>query len=64
MVNMIRRPNSPLWSPRVLRASDMADATVLGYLPVEGLTDVAEAGAQTVIQLGADEIIDETPEDK
>lgn len=42
----------------------MAGATVLGYLLAEGLTDAAEAGAQTLIQIGADEIIEENPEDK
>lgn len=42
----------------------MSGATVLGYLLAEGLTDAAEAGSQTVIQIGADEIIEENPEDK
>ena len=42
----------------------MAGATVLGYLLAEGLTDAADAGSQTVIQIGADEIIEEKPEDK
>ena len=42
----------------------MSCATVLGYLLAEGLTDAAEAGAQTVIQIGADEFIEENPEDK
>ena len=41
-----------------------AGATVLGYLLAEGLTDAADAGSQTVIQIGADEIIEENPEDK
>ncbi len=36
----------------------MAGATVLGYLLAEGLTDAAEAGSQTVIQIGADEMIE------
>jgi len=42
----------------------MAGATVLGYLLAEGLTDAADAGSQTVIQIGADEMIEEIPEDK
>ena len=42
----------------------LAGATVLGYLLAEGLTDAAEAGSQTVIQIGADEMIEEKSEDK
>ena len=42
----------------------LAGATVLGYLLAEGLTDAAEAGSDTVIQIGADEMIEENPEDK
>lgn len=34
----------------------MSGATVLGYLLAEGLTDAAEAGADTVIQIGAEEM--------
>jgi len=42
----------------------MAGASVLGYLLAEGLTDAAEAGSQTVIQIGTDEFVEAVSEDE